>query len=124
MANRTVEIGGIWAEGAPDVPLEDPIPGTTYANTVITEETINEGWPYTNIITSNDFNEVMRRITLLLSQLESQGVLSYSILTDYVIGALVMGSDGVLYRAIVLNGPSSTEVDPVGNPGTWEDIHN
>ena len=124
MVNRTVEIGGIWAEGAPDIPLEDPIPGVTYANTSITEEIINEAWPYTNIITSNDFNEVMRRITLLLSQLESQGVLSYSILTDYVVGALVMGSDSILYRALELNGPGSTPADPVGNPGTWEDIHN
>jgi len=118
MVNRIVEMGGIWAEGAPDVPPAPggiPVPGVTYANTTLTEIRINRAWPYTDVAASNDFNEIIRRMTLLHTQMEKQGVLSYSLLTDYVVGAMVLGFDEIVYRAISISGPESGgAVDPVG----------
>ncbi len=127
MANRTVEIGGIWAEGAPDVPPAPggiPVPGVTYANTTLTESRINRAWPYTDVAASNDFNEIIRRMTLLHTEMEKQGVLSYSIFTDYVVGAMVLGSNWIAYRAISISGPNSGGfVDPVGGDlAKWKKV--
>lgn len=120
MANRIDEIGGIWALNAPNVPGGTPVQNVTYANTLMDEATINAAWPFSIIVASNNHNEIMRRMTILMVQMEQQGILSYSVLTDYGVGALVMGSDDTLYRAIVANGPANPPlVDPVGNPGTW-----
>ncbi len=120
MANRIVEIGGIWALNAPNVPGGNPVQNVTYANTLMDEATINAAWPFSIIVASNNHNEIMRRMTLLMVQMEQQGILSYSVLTDYDVGALVMGSDDFLYRAITANGPANLPlVDPIGNPGTW-----
>lgn len=118
MANRNDVIGEIWAKGAPDVPVT-PAPSVTYANSTMSAETIRRAWAYTEIVASNNTNEMLRRITILLIQLEKQGILSYSVLTDYGIGALVLGSDNVLYKALIANGPETGIVDPVGNPSTW-----
>lgn len=120
MANRIDEIGGIWAKNAPNVPGGTPVQNVTYANTLMDETIIERAWPFSIIVASNNHNEIMRRMTLLMVQMEQQGILSYSVLTDYGVGALVMGSDDFLYRAIVANGPTNLPlVDPVGNPGTW-----
>lgn len=120
MPNRVDAVGGEWAEGAPNL-IGPPVPGATYANTLLTEITINQAWPFSNIVASNNFNEIMRRMTRLMIQLERQGILSYSILTNYGIGALVIGSDDILYKALVINGPDTALEDPVGNPTKWKD---
>lgn len=40
---------------------------------------------------------------------------------DYLIGAIVRGSNSELYKCLIANGPSSTIVNPVGDvTGTWK----
>lgn len=120
MANRNVVVGGVWAKDAPDVPPV-PSPLVTYANSTMSEAMINQAWPYALIVASNNSNEMLRRVTILLIEMEQQGILSYSVLTDYGIGALVQGSDTNTYKALAINGPGSAVVDPVGSPLTWQD---
>ena len=44
----------------------------------------------------------------------------YTVIVDYNIGDLAIGSDGVQYKTLIANGPSSTVVDPVGDvTSTW-----
>lgn len=44
----------------------------------------------------------------------------YSAIFDYAVDDYVKGSDGDVYRAALVNGPSSTPVDPVGDTSnTW-----
>ena len=123
MANRTFEVGGIWAKDAPNVPVGLPAPSVTYANSLLDEQTIERAWPFSDIVASNDHNEIMQRITLLLTELENQGILSYSGLTDYGIGSHVFGSDNISYTSRIINGPGpgfGGTVDPVGDTsGTW-----
>ena len=46
--------------------------------------------------------------------------LPYSTSYDYPLDVIVRGSDGGLYRCAVVNGPSTTVVDPVGDiTGAW-----
>lgn len=123
MANRTIEVGGIWADGAPDVPGggTPPTPLVTYAKSDLSLAEIVAAWPYTKIVDSATHNELLRRLTALMIDLEQGGILNYSALTDYVVGALAQGSNGELYRTLIVNGPASSVVDPVGDAtGTWE----
>lgn len=118
--NRITQVGGVWANEAPDV-TQTPTSGVTYADSTLNTSDIERAWPFSIIVASNQFNEIMRRMTILLVQMEQQGVLSYSVLTDYPIGAFAMGSDGILYHALIPSGPASTVRDPVGDVSTtWE----
>lgn len=100
MANRTTKVGGIWAEGAPDVPISGlPTTGVTYANSNMTEADIQAAWPFKTIVDSADSNEMLRRLTTLMVMLELQGVLSWNSTTQYLTKALVVGSTGNLYIA-------------------------
>ena len=119
--NRIIQIGGIWAEDAADVP-GSPVSETTYADSTLSEAEIQDGWPYDKKVDSSKHNEVMKRLTSLMKQIESWGILPYSILTDYGLGAWVMGSDGIIYKCIQINGPSSALKDPVSFSAFWKSI--
>lgn len=121
MPNRTVTLPGVWAQNAIDVPTgTDPTPLTTYRKTGLLESDLLSAWPYTAIVGSAMFNEVMLRLTFLLQELEQNGVLTYSELVNYKVGALVKGTDNIVYECLVVNGPGSAVVDPVGDTtGTW-----
>lgn len=117
MANRTDVIGGVWAEGAPDPPSgTTPSAGTTYADSTLTESEINTAWPYSQKVDSATHNEIMKRVTTLLIMLEQQGIMTYCAATEYALGALVLGSDGFLYRSIQA---SNTGHDPKSSPTYW-----
>lgn len=114
--NRTIEIGAIWANGAPDPPPV-PITGTTYANSGISEATIEAGWKYKVIQDAADFNEVFQRATALLKLLEENGIMPWSSLTTYSAGAWARASDDKIYRALQASGNK----DPISNPTYWVD---
>lgn len=116
MSNRTEVVGGIWAYGAPDPPSELPSAGTTYANSALTESTINAAWPHANIVDSADFNEIMRRITSLVQQLEQYGTLPWCATTTYPLGAEAMGSDGNIYMSLQA---SNLNQDPTTATTYW-----
>ena len=113
--NRTVQVGGIWAESAPTPPAS-PSYGNTYANTSISEADIQAGWPFSVVVDSADFNEVMRRVSQLLTLIEGWGILPWSPLTTYDTGARVMGSNGALYLCVL----GTTGNDPVSSPTYWQ----
>lgn len=114
--NRTTVLGGIWADGAPDIP-ESTVPETltTYAKSDILPSEIEAGWPYKKIVDSATLNEVMKRITSLLTTLESNGLLPWCILTPYVAGARCLGSDGMVYTAL----SDHDGQDPISSPTYW-----
>lgn len=120
-SNRTDEVGGVWANGAADVPAE-PISGTTYKNSTLTEAQIEAAWKFANTVGSAQMNEVMYRLTLLMQLIEDWGIMPYSALTDYAINGQVMGSNGKIYRAIQANGPATATKDPVSEPTYWTDV--
>lgn len=119
MPNRTIVLPGVWARDATDVPVT-PIALTTYRDTALSEAAMLSAWPYTAVVNSATFNEMLLRLTFLMKELETNGVLTYSELNDYVVGAVAKGTDNQIYQAGVVNGPGSSIVDPVGDvTGTW-----
>lgn len=96
---RSVEIGGVWASGAADPPAV-PVSETTYGLSTLTPAQLVEGWPYAKTVDSAKFNEIMKRITSILVMIEKYGMLPWSPLTLYPIGARCMGSNNIIYRAI------------------------
>lgn len=113
--NRDIEIGGVWANGAPDPPAE-PIAENTYRNSTLTLQQVEKGWPFQKIVNSADFNEIMYRVTGLLRILEHWGMMPWSPLTTYAIGAHVLGSNNIIYKAI----QATTGNDPISSPTQWE----
>ena len=114
-SNRTIKIGGVWAQGAVDPPAT-PVQSTTYADSGVTEEEIQAGWPFADIVESAKFNEVMRRLTSLIKLVEEWGVLPWNSSTTYGAKAHVMGSNGEIYYCKVA---SSTGNDPTTSPTQW-----
>ncbi len=67
------------------------------------------------------FNQFYRWLSALAVEINQNGpFLDYSALIDYGVGSFVTGSDTFQYYCRVANGPSSSVVDPVGNPTTWK----
>lgn len=114
-SNRTIKVGGVWAQGAVDPPAT-PVQSTTYADSGVTEGEIQAGWPFADIVESAKFNEVMRRITSLIKLAEEWGVLPWNSSTTYATKALVMGSNGEIYYCKVA---SSAGNDPTTSPTQW-----
>jgi len=114
--DRQETLPAIWAEEAEELPISgNPVVGTTYRKEAIAPETIQAGWPYATINNSAEFNEVMRTITAMMRLLESWGMLPWSPATVYATGALVMGSNGTIYKAL----QATTNNDPVSSPTYW-----
>lgn len=68
-------------------------------------------------------NQLFYDITLNLKALQEEGIVTYDPLYDYLVDGVTKGSDGILYQALIANGPSSTVVNPVGDlTGTWKTI--
>ena len=120
MSDRSEIIGGIWAEGAANAP-SSPVEGETYAKSNMSEEDINNGYGYKSTPDSAKFNEILRRITTLLTLLESYGVLPWCPDTTYNLGGLCLGSNGLIYRSLQ---DGNTNYNPVyvGSPWWGTDV--
>lgn len=69
------------------------------------------------------FNFWQNAVYKWIKEINQQGILQYDALTDYPIGALVMGSSET-YIATSANGPGSSVVNPVGDTtGVWENFY-
>lgn len=87
----------------------------------------SDGWVYDNEYPSefdrpdgNTFNYWMNLAYKWIKASNDLGILNYDAVTDYGIGAVVTGSDGLTYQAKIANGASSAVVNPVGDvTGTW-----
>lgn len=64
-------------------------------------------------------------VTEALKEIQEVGFKPYSALVNYPVGAFTPGSDNILYKCLINNGPATTVVDPVGDvTGTWESAIN
>jgi len=117
-----------WATGGDKTAIPDVDPGSGVVNWT-------DGWglnyeldqvsePSALDVSRDAENQFKFDVTTYLKQLQQTGLLPYDALFDYLVNAYVQGTDGNIYRALVLNGPSTTPVDPVGDTGgTWSHIH-
>jgi hypothetical protein len=121
MAQTSVPgLAGVWAgDGVTTIP-PTPIAGTTYRDPNVTEAIIRAGAVYDAVANSANFNQFLYVVSLILEQMRTQGILTYANDVDYTVDAIVLASNGNLYKAKVANGPGSTVVDPAVAPGaTW-----
>ena len=117
MANRTLDIPGAWASGAGDTP-GTPVPGTTYKKSTADATAFQGANPYGGDNADSALNnEVLYRLTALMMEQSTQGVLTYCATTIYVSGAIAMGSNGVLYQSLV---GSNIGHDPTSSPTYWQ----
>lgn len=120
MSDRSEIIGGIWAEGASNAP-SSPVEGETYAKSNMSESDIINAYGFKSTPDVAKFNEILRRITTLLTLLESNGVLPWCPDTTYNLGGLCLGSNGLIYRSLQ---DGNTNYNPVyvGNPWWGTDV--
>jgi len=116
-STRTAVLGGIWADGAEDPP-ESPIAGTTYADSALSQATIEAAWPYKIIADGSDFNEYLRRMSTLIDLCEKWGIMPWSGLTLYGVGALCLAIDGGIYQCEVAH----SNKNPTSTTGYWKNI--
>lgn len=113
--NRTVTIKDVFAKNANTTIPEPPVVGISYRNENLTAAEVGEGWPFKEIVDSAKFNEAMYEYTTICKQLETYGFLPWCASTDYEIGSLCLGTDGILYQAKQPTGPSTTAYNPVND---------
>lgn len=114
MANRTTVMPGVWANDAQTVIPVPPVSNTSYRNNSLTEQTINNGWGYSTIVNSADYNQFMYLLTQFLKTVEnSGGVLPFCTATTYNKNGYAIGSDNLLYV--------SQKDDNIGNDPTEDD---
>lgn len=76
--------------------------------------------PQAKDVSRQNTNQVYFDITELLKEIQEKGILPYRADVNYVIEARVVGNDGVVYFAEIINGPDTSIIDPVGDlTGTW-----
>lgn len=117
---RDYKAPGQFAADAVTVIPGTPTTGVAYRDTTTTEQDSENGWPFATLVDSATFNQIMFQLTGLARIQDTQGVLGWSNLVDYPVGALVMGSNMQLYRAKTANGPTSSVADPVSATAVWE----
>lgn len=115
--NRDVTITGVFAEDASTTIPSSPISGTSYRNSSMTAEDVEEGFPYKTVVDSANFNQAMYEYSSVTKQVEKYGFLPWSNLTDYETGSICLGSDGNLYQAQRTTGPSTIARDPTTDTG-------
>lgn len=103
-----------WAEDGSTVIPNPPVAGTTYRDESVDADNIAEGQQYDGVADSARWNQLLYIITGILKDTLAHGVLPWLNTQDYSEGAVVIGSNGDLYRAKIANGPStSNSKDPV-----------
>lgn len=118
MSDRSEIIGGIWAEGAANAP-SSPVEGETYAKSNMSESDIINAYGFKSTPDVAKFNEILRRITTLLTLLESNGVLPWCPDTTYEQGGLCIGYNGFTYRSLL---GSNINNNPVTTGSPWWDM--
>ncbi|MPW31989.1 hypothetical protein F9L16_23875 [Agarivorans sp. B2Z047] len=125
MANvRDDKNPGIFAENAQTSIPVPPTPGTPYRDPVNGLDDIANGWRYEQRVLSQEFNEILFRLTTLTELIDRTGVLGWSDKVNYDQGyALVFGSNNLLYKALQDSGPDfGGGKDPTANPTYWKQV--
>ena len=111
--NRTITIKGVFAESATTTIPSSPVAGVSYRDTAMTGTVMAKGWAFKTIVDSSEFNEALYEYSYISKQLETCGFLPWCQYTDYVEGAICLGSNNKTYQAKQATGPSTTARDPV-----------
>lgn len=87
--------------------------GPDYELDQVTEPTAKD-------VPRQETNQLWFDATEFLQEIQQNGLPVYNATYDYAVGAHTIASDGILYRALLVNGPASTVRDPVGDTsGSW-----
>ncbi len=117
--NRTIDLPAIWASTGVDVtPEVPPTPLTTYVNSGMTNDEIAAGWAYKKTPGAEGFNEVFKRVTALIQSMAQYGFLPWCATTNYKKSGCCVGSDDVIYQALVDN----VNVNPTGSIVYWRPL--
>jgi len=106
MATTKPDLRRVWAAGAPGANIEDP--------DVTSPGKYDDGW-LAEIPTFENFNFLQQLFTQGLAHINEQGIAQWDTLTEYPLGALVKGSNGILYKSTVA---ANTGNDPISSPIT------
>lgn len=106
-AERIVSMPTAWAENAQTNIPSPPLPNTAYRDAGVSAVQIAKGQDYAALLDSSEYNEFLFRMSSMLRLLEQNGILPWSQKTDYAIGAWVMGTDGIVYKALQSSGPNN-----------------
>lgn len=109
---RTETSPGVFADDAVTSIPAIPITGTAYRDLTTTQQDSEDGWQFGVRVDSSQFNQIMHSITYLLKVMDQQGILGWADAVNYPVGAIVIGSDRVMYRAIQASGPATAVRDP------------
>jgi len=121
-STRSVKSPGPWAADATTTIPGSPLSGVPYRRTSVVTADAREGWPFDTLVDSAEFNELLYRYTTLVDIMDRQGVLGWSDQVDYAVPAIAFGSDGLLYKALLASGPTTTARDPISNPTYWTPV--
>lgn len=106
-----------WAEDGSTVIPNPPVAGTTYRDETVDEANIAEGQTYDGVADSARWNQLLYMMTSIMQDCLAHGILPWINTQDYLEGAVVMGSNGNLYKALA----ASKSVDPTtDDTGKWE----
>ncbi len=124
MPGRQITLLEQWAKTAETVIPATPVKGTTYRDETLDATDIDNAWPFDTIVDSSDFNQFLYIVSTLMRDVEKRGVIEWSDKIDYEVadGALVTGSDGLVYQILQDSGPTSTVKDPTSEPLYWEEF--
>lgn len=98
-----------------------PTVGIPYRKPTLTASEASDGWPFSTVVDSANFNEVMYRVTTVLDFIEKNGGITWSSLTDYPVGALVRDDSFTFYEALQASGPNNGGSKiPSASPTYWK----
>ena len=118
---------GNWADGAETTIPFPPETGTAYRNPNVNLSEWRAGHPFEAIVDSSKWNQLFYLLTAMVSAIEKNGILAWSQNTDYLVDAVAMGTNGILYQAKLASGPSGGSArEPSANPTYWNplNVHN
>lgn len=65
-------------------------------------------------------NQFKFDVTELLKEIQQNGLPVYNAVYNYLVGGYTIGTDGIIYRALIANGPATVVRNPVGDTtGSW-----
>ena len=107
MSRNVSLLNSVFASDAETVVPISPAVGIPYRNPNLTSGKAGQGWPFSTVVDSADFNELMFRVTSLMDFVEKTGGIIWSPLTDYPVGAFVRDEQLIFWEATRASGPNN-----------------
>lgn len=107
MSRNVSLLNSVFASDAETVVPISPAVGIPYRNPNLTSDKAGQGWPFSTVVDSADFNELMFRVTGLIDFVEKTGGIIWSPLTDYPVGAFVRDEQLIFWEATQASGPNN-----------------